>query len=92
MTKVNSLNNDSSTFTVDNTLTVTLGNAIVTAGDVLARNVQGMKFTGFSAWAGGSTTPFFDDTTLGSFTVNHTGTGYIKGALVSWTGPQTVTG
>lgn len=46
--------------------------------------------TGFSSWSGGA--PYFDDTTLGSFTVSQAGTGYINGKLVTWTAPQTVTG
>jgi len=46
--------------------------------------------TGFEGWSGGS--PYYDDTTLGQFTVLEAGTGYIKGVPVTWAGSQTVTG
>jgi len=46
--------------------------------------------TGFASWTGAGA--YYDDTTLGEFTVSRGGTGYIKGVLVTWTGPQTVTG
>jgi len=46
--------------------------------------------SGFEGWSGGA--PYFDDTTLGQFTVSQAGTGYIKGVQVTWTAPQTVTG
>jgi hypothetical protein len=46
--------------------------------------------TGFESWDGGA--PYYDDTTLGSFTVSQSGTGYIYGDPVTWTAPQTVTG
>jgi hypothetical protein len=47
-------------------------------------------FTGVATWGGSGA--YFDDTTLGSFTVSRAGTGYIKGKPVSWAGAQTVTG
>lgn len=47
-------------------------------------------FTGVASWGGSGA--YFDDTTLGSFTVSRSGTGYIKGKPVSWAGAQTVTG
>ena len=46
--------------------------------------------TGFASWGGAGA--YFGDTTLGSFTLLRPGTGYIKGALVSWLAPQTVVG
>lgn len=46
--------------------------------------------TGFGEWTGSGN--YFDDTTLGSFTILRGGSGYIKGVPVSWTGPQTITG
>lgn len=89
MAKVNSLNNDSSTFVVDNTLTVTTGNAVVTAGDIWANNIQRMDMTGFYSWAASG--PYFDDTTLGTFDLLVGGTGYIKGKVVTWAA-QSITG
>jgi hypothetical protein len=49
-----------------------------------------LNLTGFVSWTGAGN--YFDDTTLGSFSVLRGGTGYIKGKLVSWAGPQTVAG
>jgi hypothetical protein len=46
--------------------------------------------TGFASWGGAGN--YFDDTTLGSFTILRPGTGYIHSKLVSWTAPQTVAG
>jgi len=46
--------------------------------------------SGFHSWSGGA--PYFDDTTIGSFTISQAGTGYIKGVEVTWTGGQTITG
>ncbi|MBP6892088.1 hypothetical protein KBB68_00760 [Candidatus Babeliales bacterium] len=52
--------------------------------------------TGFESWTGGS--PYFDASTVGSFTLLSAGTGYINTSPVpnstsySWTAPQTVTG
>lgn len=46
--------------------------------------------TGVQAWGGSGA--YYDDTTLGSFTVSRAGTGYIKGVYVAWAGGQTVTG
>jgi hypothetical protein len=42
------------------------------------------------AWGGSGA--YYDDTTLGSFTVSRAGSGYIKGVYVAWAGSQTVTG
>lgn len=47
-------------------------------------------FTGVSSWGGSGN--YFDDTTLGSFTVLRTGTGFVLGKPVAWTAPQTITG
>lgn len=47
-------------------------------------------FTGVSAWGGAGA--YFDDTTIGSFTVSRAGTGFILGKPVSWAGAQTITG
>lgn len=46
--------------------------------------------TGWDTWGGAGN--YFDDTTLGSFTVSRPGTGYINGVPISWAGGQTVTG
>jgi hypothetical protein len=68
------------------TLAITNG-----AGTINMETGTGINImTGFEAWSGGA--PYFDDTTLGQFTVSQAGTGYIKGVAVSWTAPQTVTG
>lgn len=47
-------------------------------------------FSGVQSWGGSGA--YFDDTTLGSFTVSRAGTGYVNGKPVSWAGGQTVTG
>lgn len=47
-------------------------------------------FTGVATWGGAGA--YFDDTTLGSFTVSRPGTGFILGKPVSWAGSQTITG
>jgi len=77
-----------------------LGNITATDGTLTVTNSAGkidieagtglLIMSGFEAWSGGS--PYFDDTTLGSFTVSQAGTGYVKGEPVSWAGGQTVTG
>jgi len=46
--------------------------------------------TGVQAWSGSGA--YYDDTTLGSFTVSRAGEGYVKGVRVVWAGGQTVTG
>ena len=46
MAKVNSLNNDSSTFTVDNLLTVTAGGLTVTAGNTTLTPIKSTAATG----------------------------------------------
>lgn len=46
--------------------------------------------TGFESWGGAGA--YFDDTTLGDFTLLRPGTGYINTVPVSWTAPQTVSG
>ena len=50
---------------------------------------QAQNFTGFSSWAAGS--PYFDDTTLGTFRILVGGTGYIKSKKVTWVA-QNITG
>jgi len=69
-----------------NTINVTEGpgtlNVEVSTGTLIA--------SGFEAWSGGA--PYYDDTTIGSFTVSQAGTGYVKGVPVSWAAPQTVVG
>lgn len=47
-------------------------------------------FTGVASWGGAGA--YFDDTTLGSFTVSRPGTGFISGKPVAWAGSQTITG
>jgi hypothetical protein len=68
---------------------VTTGNAVVTAGDIWANNIQRMDMTGFYSWAAGG--PYFDDTTLGTFDLLVGGTGYIQGKVITWIA-QTITG
>jgi len=55
-----------------------------------ATYMNDLEFTGFQSWASGG--PFFNDTTLGTFTVLVGGTGYIRGKLITWTGPQSFVG
>ena len=64
---------------------------VVKTGEIFADTVTRMEDTGFYAWSGAA--PYFDDTTLGSFTIlaAGAGSGYIKGRLIEWAGPQTVT-
>ena len=47
-------------------------------------------FSGIESWGGSGA--YFDDTTLGSFSVLRAGKGYIKGKPVTWAGSQTITG
>jgi hypothetical protein len=49
-----------------------------------------LTFSGFVSWTGAGA--YFDDTTLGTFSLLRGGTGYIKGKLVSFAGAQSVTG
>jgi hypothetical protein len=80
----------SSTFA---SLTSTNGTIDITGGaNTLAVDVTAgiATDTGFAAWDGAG--PYFDDTTLGQFTVSQSGTGYINGKLISWAAPQTETG
>jgi len=46
--------------------------------------------SGWLSWGGAGN--YFDDTTIGSFTVLRPGTGYIKNVITSWTAPQTISG
>jgi len=70
----------------DGTLTVTNGAGTIDIEAGTALRIM----SGFEAWSGGA--PYFDDTTLGQFTVSQAGTGYIQGEPVSWAGGQTETG
>ena len=47
-------------------------------------------FTGVESWGGAGA--YFDDTTIGSFTISRPGTGFILGKPVAWAGSQTITG
>ena len=68
------------------TLTITNG-----AGTINLESGASLQTpTGFATWGGAGA--YYDDTTLGSFTVSRAGTGYIKGVAVSWAGAQTVAG
>jgi len=70
----------------DETLTVTNG-----AGTIDIEAGTGLRITsGFESWSAGG--PYYDDTTLGQFTVLVAGTGYILGEPVTWAGSQTETG
>lgn len=55
-----------------------------TLNSIMADSVQ----TGFVSWGGAG--PYFDDTTIGSFTILVGGTGYINSKLITWTVPQTI--
>ena len=48
-----------------------------------------MSFTGFSNWVAGG--PYFNDTTLGTFSILVGGTGYIHSKQINWV-PQSITG
>lgn len=61
---------------------------VVKTGEIFADTITRMECTGFYSWGGAGN--YYDDTTLGSFTVSRPGSGYIKGRLVTWTAPQTV--
>ena len=74
------------TITAGTGLTVTPGANTIT----IAANASLTLATGFATWGGAGN--YFDDTTLGSFTILRPGTGYINGVLVSWLGSQTVAG
>lgn len=52
-------------------------------------NAGGQLATGFATWSAGG--PYFDDTTLGSFSVLVGGTGYILGQPITWAA-QSVSG
>jgi len=69
---------------------ITDGGLIVDSSGVVSASGALSIFTGFFSWAGGA--PYFDDTTLGSFTVSQGGTGFIKSVTVTWAAGQTVTG
>jgi len=49
-----------------------------------------LGMTGFVSWTGAGA--YFDDTTLGTFSLLRGGTGYIKGKLITFAGAQSVTG
>ena len=60
------------------------GTLDLSAGDAL------LTPSGFESWGGAGN--YYDDTTIGQFTVLRPGTGYIKGVPISWAGSQTETG
>jgi hypothetical protein len=62
---------------------------VTKTGEIYANTIQRMKMTGFYSWAAGG--PYFDDTTLGTFSLLVGGTGYVKGKLVTWVA-QNITG
>lgn len=75
------------------TLTTPLSTIDITngAGSIgLDVNASNRTDTGFASWSAAG--PYFDDTTLGTFTVLVGGTGYINNKLITWSGPQSVTG
>lgn len=49
-----------------------------------------LTFSGIQSWTGAGA--YFDDTTLGTFTLLRGGTGYCKGKLITFSGAQSVTG
>jgi len=70
--------------------TITDGGLVADASGVVTVSGALSIATGFDQWSAGG--PFFDDTVLGSFTVEVSGSGYINGLVVSWAGGQTATG
>lgn len=62
---------------------------IVNPADV-SGYMDDMSFSGIQSWTGAGA--YFDDTTLGTFSLLRGGTGYIKGKLISFAGGQSVTG
>jgi hypothetical protein len=68
------------------TLTITNGAGTINLEAGIASQIN----TGFASWGGAGA--YYDDTTLGSFTILRPGTGYIKDVLISWAAPQTVAG
>jgi hypothetical protein len=75
--------------TVTQTKVGTSATTVVNPADI-GGYMDDLQFTGFLSWAAGG--PFFDSSTLGSFSVLVGGTGYIKGKQITWTGPQTIAG
>lgn len=63
---------------------------VVKTGEIYADTITRMVMSGFYSWAASG--PYFDDTTLGTFSLLVGGTGYIKSRLVTWSGGQNVTG
>lgn len=77
--------------TVNNIAPSTAGFVLTSQGAAAQPIFQNnMPMTGFATWGGAGN--YFDDTTLGSFTILRPGTGFINNVAVSWTAPQTVTG
>ena len=75
------------------TLTSTANTIIYTPGaHTLNLSVSsGLRITtGWESWGGAGN--YFDDTTLGTFTLLRPGTGYINSGAVSWTAPQSIVG
>ena len=56
----------------------------------LSAYMDDMSFSGIQSWTGAGA--YFDDTTLGTFTLLRGGTGYIKGKLITFAGAQSVAG
>lgn len=57
---------------------------------MLAENIIDLNETGFQEWD--SAGPYYDDTTLGTFSLLVGGFGYIKNERIEWSAPQSVTG
>jgi len=75
------------------TVTSTVGTIGFTTGAAsLALDVNaGLQITsGFATWTGAGN--YFDDTTLGDFTILRGGTGYVNSKPVTWAAPQTISG
>ena len=63
--------------------------SIVTPQKLVAYN-NDKDLTGFVDWTGSGN--YFDDTTLGTFTLLRGGSGYIRGKRITWAGSQSITG
>jgi len=74
----------------DNEVKVGTDTRLLVTPSTFTTYTSDMVMTGFISWSAGG--PYFDDTTLGTFSLLVGGTGYIKGKLISWSGSQDYTG
>lgn len=80
-----------SSITVSAGIGLTGGGTVSLGGSTTLTVSPSLQITsGFATFGGAGN--YFDDTTLGSFTILRPGTGYINTVPISWTAPQTVSG